>query len=53
MHGILNIPKNEKILLYQGGIQTGRGLENLVKAAPNFKEGILVFIGDGRIKKIL
>lgn len=53
LHGILNIPKNEKILLYQGGIQTGRGLENLVKAAPNFKEGILVFIGDGRIKKNL
>ncbi|MDR0123765.1 MULTISPECIES: glycosyltransferase [Bacillus] len=53
LHEILNIPKNEKILLYQGGIQTGRGLENLVKAAPDFKEGILVFIGDGRIKESL
>lgn len=53
LYGILNIPKNEKILLYQGGIQTGRGLENLIKAAPHFKEGILVFIGDGRIKENL
>lgn len=53
LHEILNIPKNEKILLYQGGIQTGRGLENLVKAAPYFTEGTLVFIGDGRIKNEL
>lgn len=50
LHDILGIPKNEKILLYQGGIQAGRGLEKLVQAAPFFKEGILVFIGDGRIK---
>ncbi|MDN3233470.1 glycosyltransferase [Priestia megaterium] len=47
---LLNLPEDEKILLYQGGIQTGRGLENLIKAAPLFKEGTLVFIGDGKIK---
>ncbi|MFD1451546.1 glycosyltransferase [Oceanobacillus sojae] len=47
---ILNIPPEEKILLYQGGIQAGRGLDKLIKAAPLFKEGTLVFIGDGRIK---
>ncbi|MFO6497725.1 glycosyltransferase [Bacillus sp. z60-11] len=50
LHSLLNLPEKEKILLYQGGIQTGRGLENLVKAAPKFIEGTLVFIGDGRIK---
>ncbi|MGE6630257.1 glycosyltransferase [Bacillus sp. NPDC077027] len=50
LHELLAIPRNEKILLYQGGIQTGRGLENLVKAAPQFIDGTLVFIGDGRIK---
>lgn len=53
LHGILNIPKHEKILLYQGGIQTGRGLDKLIKAAPLFNEGILVLIGDGKIKKEL
>ncbi|MGN7043140.1 glycosyltransferase [Bacillus safensis] len=53
LHKILGISAKEKILLYQGGIQTGRGLENLVKAAPYFTEGILVFIGDGRIKNEL
>ncbi len=46
----LGLPKGEKILLYQGGIQTGRGLDKLIKAAPLFKEGTLVLIGDGRIK---
>jgi glycosyltransferase involved in cell wall biosynthesis len=53
LHQMLGLPKDEKILLYQGGIQTGRGLENLVKAVPLFKEGTLVFIGDGRIKPTL
>jgi glycosyltransferase involved in cell wall biosynthesis len=53
LHGILNIPKHEKILLYQGGIQTGRGLDKLVRAAPLFKDGVLVLIGEGKIKKEL
>jgi glycosyltransferase involved in cell wall biosynthesis len=53
LHQILNIPKNEKILLYQGGIQTGRGLDKLIKAAPQFNEGVLVLVGDGKIKKEL
>jgi glycosyltransferase involved in cell wall biosynthesis len=53
LHEILNIPKSEKILLYQGGIQTGRGLDKLIKAVPHFKEGVLVLIGDGKIKKEL
>ncbi|WP_404347900.1 glycosyltransferase [Sutcliffiella horikoshii] len=50
LHKKLGISKYEKILLYQGGIQTGRGLENLIKAFPSFKEGTLVLIGDGKIK---
>ncbi|MCM3742054.1 glycosyltransferase [Oceanobacillus luteolus] len=50
LHGILGLPQDEKILLYQGGIQEGRGLEKLVEAYPLFKEGTLVFIGDGKIK---
>ncbi|PGA15753.1 glycosyltransferase [Bacillus mycoides] len=50
LHEVLEIPKEEPILLYQGGIQIGRGLEKLVQAVPMFKKGTLVFIGDGRIK---
>jgi glycosyltransferase involved in cell wall biosynthesis len=53
LHEILGIPKHEKILLYQGGIQTGRGLDKLIKAVPLFSEGILVLIGDGKIKNEL
>ncbi|RDW22222.1 glycosyl transferase [Oceanobacillus arenosus] len=50
LHGMLNLPPNEKILLYQGGIQAGRGLEKLIEAYSLFKEGTLVLIGDGKIK---
>lgn len=50
LHGMLGLPFDEKILLYQGGIQAGRGLEHLVEAYPLFKEGTLVFIGDGKLK---
>ncbi len=50
LHEVLEIPQEEPILLYQGGIQVGRGLEKLVQAVPMFKKGALVFIGDGRIK---
>ncbi|KGL37821.1 hypothetical protein BMT55_11425 [Listeria newyorkensis] len=50
LHQKLNLPKNELILLYQGVMNPGRGLEKLVTAAPLFKKGTLVFIGDGRQK---
>lgn len=50
IHKMFNLPKDEKILLYQGGIQIGRGLEKLIQAAPLFNEGTLVFVGDGKQK---
>lgn len=53
LHEELNLPEDEKILLYQGGIQTGRGLDKLIKAAPDFNEGTVVLIGDGKIKSEL
>ena len=53
LHEELNLPADEKILLYQGGIQPGRGLELLVEMMPMVKEGTLVFLGDGRQKKEL
>jgi len=46
----LDIPADCPILLYQGGIQYGRGLDVLVKAIPHIKKGIVVFIGDGKFK---
>jgi len=46
----LQIEQDEPILLYQGGIQTGRGLEKIVEAVPMMERGTVVFIGDGRLK---
>lgn len=50
IHEMCNIDKDEPILLYQGGIQAGRGLDKIVKSIPMIKRGTVVFIGDGRIK---
>ena len=50
LRALLDIPSEEPILLYQGGIQYGRGLDKLVEAAPLFQKGIVVFIGSGRFK---
>jgi len=49
----LGVAEDEKLLLYQGGLQAGRGLENLIKMMHLVDEGTLVFIGDGRLKQIL
>src|SRR5699024_7341831 len=49
----LGLANDEKLLLYQGGLQAGRGLENLIKMMHLVDEGTLVFIGDGRLKQIL
>lgn len=51
LHKELNLSPQEKILLYQGGIQVGRGLEKLIEAIPLFKEGTLVLVGDGNQKR--
>jgi len=50
LYELLDIPKDEPILLYQGGIQKGRGIEKIVEAIPKFDRGIVVFIGDGKLK---
>ncbi|WP_127507182.1 glycosyltransferase [Paenibacillus humicus] len=50
LHELLDIPLHEPILLYQGGIQIGRGLDKIIKAVPLFDRGVVVMIGDGKIK---
>ncbi|MBA3925416.1 glycosyltransferase [Listeria rustica] len=50
LHQVLHISKDEPILLYQGGVQVGRGLDKLIQAVPMFQKGVVVIIGDGRIK---
>lgn len=53
IHKIISVDSQEKILLYQGGIQVGRGLDKLIDAMNLIKEGHLVFIGDGNEKERL
>lgn len=43
----LPIPADEVVFLYQGGLQPGRGLRNLVSAAKGMKGGCLVMVGGG------
>jgi len=50
MHDALGLPASEKIVLYQGGIQPQRGLEQLIEAAPEIEGGVVVFLGSGRLK---
>ncbi|MBL4594081.1 MAG: glycosyltransferase family 4 protein [Flavobacteriales bacterium] len=49
----LNIPKETKIVLYQGGYSINRGLFNLIKSAKYINNGIVVFMGWGRIEEEL
>ncbi|GGI41351.1 glycosyltransferase [Mammaliicoccus stepanovicii] len=53
LHELAGIPKDEKILLYQGGLQEGRGLELLIKAMDDIKQGHLLFIGAGKLTEPL
>jgi glycosyltransferase involved in cell wall biosynthesis len=43
----------KKIILYQGALNTGRGLEWVIDAMPQVENAVLVIIGDGDIAKEL
>lgn len=45
----LELTHDWPIVLYQGGLQQGRGLENLVRAAVSVTDVYFVFIGGGRL----
>ncbi len=43
------IPKNKKIIWYQGAVNLGRGLELLIKTIPLLKNYVLIIAGNGDI----
>jgi len=49
----LQLDKPWPIVLYQGGLQQGRGLEALVDAAVQVRNAYFVFIGGGRLESVL
>jgi glycosyltransferase involved in cell wall biosynthesis len=67
MHVVRNIPyyhnskeikprisfPGKKIILYQGALNKGRGLEMVLDAMPFIENAMLVIIGDGDIRRVL
>lgn len=47
------IDDKRKIILYQGGLRRGRGLENLIVSMRSVDHAVLVMLGDGVIKEKL
>ncbi|MDD5194055.1 MAG: glycosyltransferase family 4 protein [Candidatus Omnitrophica bacterium] len=51
LKGLFNIDRKFTIALYQGGIQSGRGLEQLIEAVPLLhRDIVIVLVGDGKLK---
>lgn len=49
LRALAGIPQGSKVVLYQGGLVPGRGLDVCVRAAAHFPDGVhLVFIGKGK-----
>lgn len=54
LHGLLGLPPRAPIVLYQGGLAPGRGLDVLVAATAAFPEGVhTVLVGSGRQREEL
>lgn len=51
----VDLPKidNKKIILYQGAVNIGRGLELMIEAIPLLNNTIFLIVGDGDIKEQL
>jgi glycosyltransferase involved in cell wall biosynthesis len=50
---VLGLKDSRPIVLYQGSVHQGRGLENFVEAAAQIKEAVFVIIGSGKGEKAI
>jgi len=46
-HYLINIPKNKKILIYQGVLNVGRNIDVMIEATKFLNDYILLIIGEG------
>ncbi|MEY8498738.1 glycosyltransferase [Enterococcus avium] len=53
LYELIGVSQDVPIFLYQGGIQEGRGLNNILEAAKYIDDGVFVFIGNGKKKEEL
>lgn len=49
----LPVENGKKIILYQGALNTGRGLEWIIDAMPQIENAVLYIIGDGDLREQL
>lgn len=49
----LTVPEGKKIIIYQGALNTGRGIEWVIEAMPFIENAVLYIIGDGDIRAML
>lgn len=49
LHAELDICREVPIVLYQGGVQPGRGIEQVLASMPYWESGTFVVVGDGPI----
>ena len=49
----ISIESTQKILIYQGGLQAGRGINILLEIIPFLEECLLLFLGMGNLKKVI
>ncbi len=47
---LLSIPSDKKIILYQGGLQEGRGIFVSLSAIKKIDNAVLVFLGEGNLR---
>jgi glycosyltransferase involved in cell wall biosynthesis len=49
----LNLPADKKIILYQGALNIGRGIEQVIDLMPHIDNSVFVIVGGGTIEKQL
>ncbi len=49
LHTELQIPADQPIIIYQGGVQAGRGIEQVLQSIPMWRSGCFVVVGDGNL----
>ena len=49
----MGLAADTKLVLYQGGMQVQRGLEELLEAATRIEGGVVLMLGSGRLKSAL
>ncbi len=50
LHEALGLPADRRVVLYQGGFSTDRGIEQLVEAIPQVPNATLVLLGYGALR---